>query len=554
MVSWSDVQQWNSDAPYTAMEEFRDRQQRAKDLADRLYIAGYRFQAEGATADAIRAWLSFETRCMEDLVDQYKELMLACADACDNVGRVQGLVQECYECAEIERLLIAEDGTVTISPERRAEYESVAWNALNEQELNSLLNLQIAAAQAQQKLTDSIQDLLRFAQEADLAFRDRLNAVAAAQLDNSTGYDAASQSPPPPPDPNWSEEEVAIWWSTFTPQEQQQLIETYPDVIGNTDGIDATSRDHANRIYLGNLIQENNAEIQQLEELGDPSIDSHRREQLALARARQQDLEAAWTAAHASGDRQLLVVDASGPQTRIAIASGNVDTADYVATYVPGMGTTARDDLEGSMNNMENVRDAAHYEQGVAKDRVAVITWIGYDAPPGVPDAASPDRAQAGAPVLNDFLEGVHASRQQSEAGDPYMTVLAHSYGSTTAGTALDDIDPGVVDDVVVYGSPGAGVDNAYEYNIDGTAYVSAIPSHDEVQGVGPDHSHGVNPATGGGFTHISNEGTAVNNFLDPYDRHDDYPYTYPDGTVTPILIDMSDIVVGGRKDPGEEA
>lgn len=100
------------------------------------------------------------------------------------------------------------------------------------------------------------------------------------------------------------------------------------------------------------------------------------------------------------------------------------------------------------------------------------------------------------------------------------MAALAHSYGSTTAGTA----------------------------------YVSAIPSHDAVQGVGPDHSHGVNPATGGGFTHISNEGTPVDNFLDPFDRHDDYPYTYPDGTVTPILIDMSDIVVGGKKDPGEKA
>lgn len=156
--------------------------------------------------------------------------------------------------------------------------------------------------------------------------------------------------------------------------------------------------------------------------------------------------------------------------------------------------------------------------------------------------------------MLNGFLEGVHASRRRSEAGDPYMTVFGHSYGSTTVGVAMDDIDPGVVDDVLVYGSPGAGVGNAYAYNIDGTAYVSAIPSHDAVQGVGPDASHGVNPATGGGFVHISNESTPVEILINPYDRHDNYPYTYSNGEATPILIDMSDVVVGGKKDPGEEA
>ena len=308
---------------------------------------------------------------MEDLVDQYKELMLACADACDNVGRIQGLVQECHECAGIERLLIAEDGTVTISPERHAEYEKTATNrvaAVRYQELRE------AAERAQQKLTDSIQDLLRFAREADLAFRDRLNAVAAAQPD-SNGYDAADQGIPAPPDPNWSEEEVAIWWSTFTPQEQQQLIEAYPGLIGNTDGIDATSRDKANRIYIEELINQTNAEIEALEPLVvcTENPDYETAMQLQRLRDRRDDLQAAKAMAYAADDNQLLVVDISGDATRVAVSSGNVDTADYVATYVPGMGTNARDKLESSMNNMENVRDAAQETQGVDRSRVEII-------------------------------------------------------------------------------------------------------------------------------------------------------------------------------------
>ena len=39
----------------------------------------------------------------------------------------------------------------------------------------------------------------------------------------------------------------------------------------------------------------------------------------------------------------------------------------------------------------------------------------------------------------------------------PHLTTVDHSYGSLTAGTAALSTKTGVVDDMVLYGSPGAG-------------------------------------------------------------------------------------------------
>ncbi len=44
--------------------------------------------------------------------------------------------------------------------------------------------------------------------------------------------------------------EVAKWWLSLSDAEKQQMIEAHPQEIGNLNGIDGTSRNKANRIYL----------------------------------------------------------------------------------------------------------------------------------------------------------------------------------------------------------------------------------------------------------------------------------------------------------------
>ncbi len=86
--------------------------------------------------------------------------------------------------------------------------------------------------------------------------------------------------------------------------------------------------------------------------------------------------------------------------------------------------------------------------------------WIGYDAPDfsGGLDGVGvirEDMAEAGGERLADAVDGLRASRP----GDPaHLTVVGHSYGSTTTGHAATD--HGLhVDEIVLVGSPGPGDD-----------------------------------------------------------------------------------------------
>ncbi|MDQ3761622.1 MAG: alpha/beta hydrolase family protein [Actinomycetota bacterium] len=163
-----------------------------------------------------------------------------------------------------------------------------------------------------------------------------------------------------------------------------------------------------------------------------------------------------------SGERQLLLLDLSGERAAAAVAVGNVDTADHVAVFTPGLGSTVDGDLERYDDNMDRLRQQAETESRRYGDRgsVAAVTWIGYQAPQPGFEGFNPfdsdsvlqdDSARAGRADLADFYRGIDASRTT----DPHLTALGHSYGSTTTGLALQE--QAGVDDAVFFGSPGIG-------------------------------------------------------------------------------------------------
>ena len=134
-----------------------------------------------------------------------------------------------------------------------------------------------------------------------------------------------------------------------------------------------------------------------------------------------------------------------------------------------------------------------------------MLSFFGYDAPPGILEASNTDMAQAGAKKLSSFLTGIDAAREHG-AGDAHITVAAHSDGSTTAGIAATLVGDGVIDDLVQFGSPGSGVQDVSELHIpEGHMYVSAASYKDDmVQGLGPDSSFGKNPDKMEGYKHLS--------------------------------------------------
>jgi len=163
----------------------------------------------------------------------------------------------------------------------------------------------------------------------------------------------------------------------------------------------------------------------------------------------------------AAQGRQFLTFDPRG-SGRVVEVFGDLGTADRIAVLVPGVSTTANNFDTG----LDDVRDRAPavqardlYDASRAADpgqHVAVIAWLGYDAPQGVGrSAAREELARAGATALDSFAADLAIMRPNAR-----VTLIGHSYGSVVTGLAAARL-PAQVKDLVVVGSPGMGVSTA---------------------------------------------------------------------------------------------
>ncbi|MEH3033175.1 MAG: alpha/beta hydrolase [Aeromicrobium erythreum] len=262
---------------------------------------------------------------------------------------------------------------------------------------------------------------------------------------------------------------VAVLWAGLAPAAREALLAAVPTVLGRTDGLPASVRDQANRLVLGDDLRDLRGARQ------DGTLTDAQRDLLERAEAVEQALARADRYVDPrTGDlagAQLYVYDPRkfGGDGAVAIAVGDLDTAEHVATRVPGITTDILDTptlTQEATNLYESARTAG-------PGTVASMAWLDYDAPDAAWDPATltEGRAEDGGRRLADALDGLRASRP-----DPaHLTVIGHSYGSTTVGYALSEHDPDV-DDVVVAGSPGLGadVDRAGDLGVDaGHVYVA---------------------------------------------------------------------------------
>ena len=127
---------------------------------------------------------------------------------------------------------------------------------------------------------------------------------------------------------------------------------------------------------------------------------------------------------------------------------------------MPGFTTTVERDLGGADRVSADLADQARRAATLVGDHleIIVVSWLGYDIPQTADTLRSGHSvvlrasAEAGAAGLATFLRGLPSDR--------HVTVVGHSYGSTTAGLAVARGDTGV-DDLVVLGSPGLGADTS---------------------------------------------------------------------------------------------
>jgi hypothetical protein len=330
------------------------------------------------------------------------------------------------------------------------------------------------------EIVDRIEQALRNAVNADAQLAAVLD-TAATGLD-MTGNDLSDASDAgasqvgndvlPPPEGSAADQNA--WWNGLTEAEQLAVIAGNPRWVGNSDGIPAWARDQANRNLIDDYRSELQDEADRLQQNLDDNVfggtftnDDAKLEDVKNKLKALDEIDDTL----ALGNRQLLLLDPyGGEQLHAAVGIGDVDTADHVAAFTPGLTSTVQDslgDYDSHMAEMQRRAEAEASRAGGDGGSVATVTWIGYDAPQMGMDLVDPGRsvlnddlARAGADDLNDFYNGIDASRET----DPHLTALGHSYGSLTTGIALQEQNG--VDDMVIFGSPGLGTSHLGDIDV----------------------------------------------------------------------------------------
>jgi len=269
-----------------------------------------------------------------------------------------------------------------------------------------------------------------------------------------------AMQPEPPPGAN--ADEVNAWWNSLMRDERDRLIAEHPPVLGNLNGIPAELRDQINTAVMN-------------DDLTRADDAARYRNAVQVKQGLDHDRGSD------PGNQRPVLLWAYDPlafngKGSAAIAIGDPDHAQDIAVIVPGAGSSVASGwLAGGHNDAINV-----YDQSMAAypgDDLSVIAWMGYDTPDGFDDprVASPLMARQGGVRLAQDVNGLWVTHDGSP---PHVTVLGHSYGSSTVADAFA-ASGATANDVVSLGSPGTDLaHSAKDFHLDsGTVYVGSASS-----------------------------------------------------------------------------
>lgn len=560
MATWADIQSWDHNAIIEAEDLIEEKVREAREIIADLEHAANDIRSQGEAPDRMRQRLTEIQDKLDSRLNELTEYALATAELHGYVSRVVAKRKSAWEVAAEIHATISENGEAKLEMVSGEEDPSRGNKYL--------------------EMCDVIIDAIAIATEAEETVGSRYKALADGQYSMSEGRHSATAGLADDADPSWSPEEVSVWWALLSESEREALINKDPEKYGNLNGIDMASRVKANDLVLngridaaGNripgtgLLEKAQKEYDEAKAAyendkdsfwGRQYSDDEGLERYVNARNKLNDLLAIKKALEGE-DISLVALEFGEPgeNVRAALAIGDVDNAKHVTTFVPGMTTSCRRSTDLNLGYARNLIEAAENAGGAEKGSVAAVAWMGYEAPPDPSpedvSVAFPGKAQAGAEKLNGFLTGIHSWR--SERGmDVHQTPVTHSYGSLTGGFAMRDIGEGVVDDFVYTGSPGSAVRSVGTLGVDPEhAWVSAIPLHDEVQGMGLDVNFGRDPKELEGIGHLSGDATGGDGYnSDPnaekYANHSAYFYRAKEGQHNYSLEDIGKVIADTKE------
>lgn len=356
---------------------------------------------------------------------------------------------------------------------------------------------------------------------------------------------------PPPEDPK----QFAQWWNRLTQAEKNAAYDR-DHFIGNHPGMPFEDKTLYNQRHLPELMANAQADIDRLQASRDqlaltPGGNLATLSQLSALDSQLQDAKHSLDGYRAV--EQAMQAGADGPrhylgfidnQGHAAVSIGNPDNAKRNATFVPGTSADLAK-FDASANKSEAMLQATLLADpnNLHPNDVSVTTWMGYDRPMDVIQAAHTSYAHNGATALDDFQSGLRASHDDARTGGPAInTVIGHSYGSTELGAAALDGHHLDANNVVAVGSPGMFADHASDFDLAPGARVYATRAENDVIGVVTGASLGPDPMlTRFGATPFEASSGAVGPFdLPTIDAHGSY---WTDGN--PALLNLGKIIAG---------
>ncbi|OBH55711.1 hypothetical protein A5685_09585 [Mycobacterium colombiense] len=308
---------------------------------------------------------------------------------------------------------------------------------------------------------------------------------------------------------------VTAWWDSLSANQKQLLIDQHPYELGNLNGIPADVRDSVNQAAMKDDLRRvedvarqrglvpsalrdsarNNLDVDVFTQPGDYGLcatDITRYQNAVktndfLERDEKPDGLPVMLWAY-----DALAFNGKG---RAAIAIGNPDKARNTAVIVPGTNSSVRG---GWM--CDGTDDAINlYEQAARADPqnpTAVLAWMGYDAPEfetqwqqvvtdpsNLEQVGTPWRARQAGALLAADVNGLAATHDASTPR--HVTVLGHSYGSTTVADAF--ANSGMrANDAVLTGCPGTDLaHSATDFHLGGGRLYVGAASTDAISWIG---------------------------------------------------------------------
>ncbi len=331
-----------------------------------------------------------------------------------------------------------------------------------------------------------------------LAQANNVDQQLAATMDQA---DDVVEVPPearpiPMPRPGATAEEVEEWWKSLSQKDRERLVAEHPAELGNLNGIPSVVRDAINIQVLNddlNRITDTAAQhgVSKEQVLANPGFYGLSGDDITRysnAVKVKEGLEHQSSTGNPNRPRPVMLWKyeplADRGQGRAAISIGDPDLADDVSVIVPGTGSSVRDGwLSDGHNDAINLWEQSNAAEPNGKH--AVISWMGYDAPDGFGDLriANPDLARDGGQLLAADVNGLWVTHSPDQ--QPHVTVLGHSYGSTTVADAFAGYGMHA-NDAVLLGCPGTDLArSAADFNLDGGNVYVGSASSDPVSWIG---------------------------------------------------------------------